>query len=698
MLFKNTLPTPIAAQKAYYQEIHGQQLHDNYHWMRLSDEQKNALNPDSHTQEVLDYLNVENDYTNKILEPTNNFQKALFEELKGRIKKDDSSVPVFHRGYWYYTRFEDQKEYPIHCRKNGSMDAAEEVMLNVNILAESKAYYSASGLNLAYNNNILAFAEDTSGRRIYTIRFLDLSTQKFLEIEIPNTSGGTAWSACNRYLFYTAKNEQTLLSEKIYRFDTQTKESVLVYHEKDPSYYIGVGTSKSDQYIFIGTSSTESSHMLYIKADEPLSVFKEFIPREKKHEYSVEHYNDRFYIVSNLSGAAKNFALLQCQTTDTSFNTWQMLIEEREDVLLEGLDVFDAYLVVSERSNCLPMIRILPMHDFSKGYYLKFTDEAYVAYTTSNIEFSSTKLRYAYSSPTTPLSIVEYDFKTGKEKLLKVQEVIGGHNPADYISKRFTITARDGEEIPVTMVFKGTTLLTSNTPLLLYAYGSYGHIIEPWFSTTRLSLLNRGFAFAIAHIRGGEIKGRKWYDNGRLLNKLNTFNDYIDVAKGLVNLNFTSPEHLYAMGGSAGGLLMGAVANMAPDLFNGMVAQVPFVDVINTMLDESIPLTTNEFDEWGNPKDKVFFDYIMQYSPYDNVENKTYPNLLVTTGLHDSQVQYWEPAKWVAKMREMNKNKNLVLLKCNMEAGHGGASGRFKQFEELALEYAFLLGLEGISK
>lgn len=662
MLFKNNLPTPIPSKKPFSQEIHGLQLHDNYNWMRLSDEQKNALTPDAHTQEVFDYLNEENNYTNNILAPTNDFQKNLFEELKGRIKKDDSSVPVFHRGYWYYTRLEDEKEYPIHCRKNGSLDAIEEVMLNVNILAESLPYYSASGLNLAYNNNILAFAEDTSGRRIYKIRFLDLKAQKFLDLEIENTSGGTAWSACNRYLFYTSKNEQTLLSEKIYRFDTETQKSELVYHEKDPSYYIGVASSKSDDYIFIGTSSTESTHMLYIKSDEPLSDFKEFIPREKKHEYSIEHYNDRFYILSNLSGAAKNFALLQCPISNTQFSAWEMLISEREDVLLEGLDVFDAYLVLSERSDCLPKIRILPMHNFDKAYYLNFTDEAYVAYTTSNIDFSSNKLRYAYSSPTTPLSLVDYDFKTGKETLLKVQEVVGGHNPADYISKRFTVTARDGEEIPVTMVFKGSTLLSSETPLLLYAYGSYGHIVEPWFSSTRLSLLDRGFAFAIAHIRGGEIKGRKWYDNGRLLNKLNTFYDYIDVAKGLVKLNYTSPEHLYAMGGSAGGLLMGAVANMAPDLFKGMVAQVPFVDVINTMLDESIPLTTNEFDEWGNPKDKVFFDYIKQYSPYDNVDNKNYPNLLITTGLHDSQVQYWEPAKWVARLREMNNNKNLVLL------------------------------------
>ena len=697
MVFKKGNIAPIAKQIESKHSIHDHTRIDEYAWMRLSDEQKNAEAPDAHTQSVLDYLNQENSFTEQTLEPTVGFQKKLFEELKGRIKKDDSSVPIFHKDYWYYTRYEDQKEYALHCRRKSTMDAPEEVMLNVNLLAEGKSYYSASGLNLANDNTILAFAEDTSGRRIYTIRFKNISTGEYLDTTIENTSGGTAWSHCGRYLFYTSKNEQTLLSEKIFRFDMETKTSELVYHETDPSFYIGVGISKSDEYIFIGTSSTETSQTLYINAKEPLSVFKEFLPREEKHEYSVEHYNDRFYIVSNLRGAAKNFALLKCPIDSTSFESWEMLIEERTEVLLEGLDVFDGILVVSERINCLPMIRILPMHDFEKGFYLNFSDEAYVAYTSGNIDFNTHMLRYVYSSPTTPISVIEYNLKTGEEKLLKVQEVIGGHNPADYISKRFEIDARDGEKIPVTMVFKSSTLLTSNTPLLLYAYGSYGHIIEPYFSSSRLSLLDRGFAFAIAHIRGGEIKGRRWYDDGRLLNKLNTFNDYIDVAKGLVKLNYTSPNHLYAMGGSAGGLLMGAVANMAPGLFNGMVAQVPFVDVINTMLDESIPLTTNEFDEWGNPKDKVYYNYMLQYSPYDNIKEQEYPNLLITTGLHDSQVQYWEPAKWIARLRTKKLDDNLLLLKCNMEAGHGGASGRFKQYEEIALEYAFLLGLENIT-
>lgn len=698
MVFKKGNIAPIAKQIESKHSIHGHTRNDEYAWMRLSDEQKNAETPDAHTQSVLDYLNLENAFTESTLEPTVGFQKVLFEELKGRIKKDDSSVPIYHNNYWYYTRYEDQKEYALHCRRKGDMSATEEVMLDVNTLAEGESYYSASGLNLAYNNTILAFAEDKSGRRIYTIRFKNLETGLFLEATIENTSGGTAWSACGRYLFYTAKNEQTLLSEKIFRFDLETKTSELVYHETDPSFYIGVGTSKSEDYIFIGTSSTETSHTLYIKANEPLSEFKEFIPREKKHEYSIDHYNDRFYIVTNVKGRAKNFALMQCLTSQTAFEKWEMLIDEREDVLLEGLDVFDGILVLSERINCLPMIRVLPMHDFEKGFYLKFSDEAYVAYTSGNIQFNTHLLRYVYSSPTTPMSVIEYNLKTGEEKLLKVQEVIGGHNPAEYISKRFEIEARDGEKIPVTMVFKSSTLLSSNTPLLLYAYGSYGHIIEPYFSSSRLSLLDRGFAFAIAHIRGGEIKGRKWYDNGRLLNKLNTFNDYIDVAKGLIDLNYTSSEHLHAMGGSAGGLLMGAVANMAPGLFNGMVAQVPFVDVINTMLDESIPLTTNEFDEWGNPKEKVFYDYMLKYSPYDNIKAQDYPNLLITTGLHDSQVQYWEPAKWIARLRTKKTNDNLLLLKCNMDAGHGGASGRFKQYEEIALEYAFLLGLENITE
>ena len=698
MVFNTDNKAPIANKKEEIHSIHGHTRVDEYHWMRLSDEQKNADNPDEHTQSVLDYLNAENAYTKSVLKPTEPFQKDLFEELKGRIKKDDNSVPIFHRGYWYYTRFENEKEYAFHCRKKDSLDNSEEIMLDVNQLAEGKSYYSASGLNLAMDNNLLAFAEDTSGRRIYTIRFLDLSTQKFLDTTIENTSGGTAWSTCGRYLFYTSKNEQTLLSEKIFRFDMETQKAELVYHETDPSYYIGVGSSKSDEYIMIGTSSTESSHTLYIKANEPLSEFKEFIPRDKKHEYSVMHHRDSFYIVSNLSGKAKNFSLLRCSVDDTKFENWKLLIGERKDVLLEDLDVFDNYLVVTERSNCLPQIRIMPIHDLKQDYYLDFKDEAYVAYPTGNIQFDSENLRYAYSSPTTPLSVIEYNFKSKESKTLKVQEVIGGHNPSEYTSKRFEIKARDGELVPVTMVYKNTTELNAKTPLLLYAYGSYGHIIEPWFSSSRLTLLDRGFAFAIAHIRGGEIKGRQWYDNGRLLNKLNTFTDYIDVAKGLIALNYTSSEHIHAMGGSAGGLLMGAVANMAPGLFKGMVAQVPFVDVINTMLDESIPLTTNEFDEWGNPKEKTFYDYMLQYSPYDNIKPQVYPNLLITTGLHDSQVQYWEPAKWIARLREFKTDDNLLMMHCNMDAGHGGASGRFKQFEELALEYAFLLGLEGITR
>lgn len=697
MVFNTNQSAPKAKQIKEVHSIHGHTRTDEYHWMRLSDEQKNADTPDDHTQSVLDYLNAENDYTKSVLQPTESFQKELFEELKGRIKKDDNSVPIFHRGYWYYTRFENEKEYAFHCRKKASLEAEEELMLDVNTLAEGHSYYSASGLNLASDNQLLAFAEDTSGRRIYSIRFLNLSTQSFLDFTIENTSGGTAWSACGRYLFYTSKNEQTLLSEKIFRFDMETQQSELVYHETDPSYYIGVGSSKSEEYIMIGTSSTESSHILYIKANEPLSEFKEFIPRDKKHEYSVMHHRDSFYIVSNLSGKAKNFALLKCSTDNTAFENWSLLIGERKDVLLEDLDVFDEYLVLTERSNCLPQLRVMSIDKLHNDYYLEFNDEAYVAYATGNIQFDSKKLRYAYSSPTTPLSIIEHNFESKENNTLKVQEVVGGHDPKQYSSKRFEIQARDGEKVPVTMVYKNSTDLSRETPLLLYAYGSYGHIIEPWFSSSRLTLLDRGFVFAIAHIRGGEIKGRQWYDNGRLLNKLNTFTDYIDVAKGLVELNYTSPQHLHAMGGSAGGLLMGAVANMAPGLFKGMVAQVPFVDVINTMLDESIPLTTNEFDEWGNPKEKAFYDYMLQYSPYDNIQAQEYPNLLITTGLHDSQVQYWEPAKWIARLREHKTDDNLLLMHCNMDAGHGGASGRFKQFEELALEYAFLLGLEGIT-
>lgn len=689
--------SPVATKADTILSEHGQTRVDPYFWMRLTDEQKSAETPDAHTQQVLDYLEEENAYTKTVMSHTESLQDKLYEEIVGRIKQTDESVPYFSNGYWYYTRYEEGGEYPIYCRKKESLQNEEIVLLNVNEMAKGYEYYAAFGAGISPDNKIMAFAEDTLSRRIYTIRFKNLETGEIYEDRIENTTGGAAWANDNKTVFYTTKNKVSLLSEKVYRhkLGTASDEDVMVYHEKDPSYYIGAYKSKSDKYIIIYNSSTLVSDYHILNADNPTGEFKQFSSRDDKHEYSIDHFGDKFYIVTNWD--AINFRLMETSQDKTSKENWNEVIPHREDVLIEGLELFDDFMVVDERKEGLTNLRIINQSSGDE-HYLDFGEPAYTAFISTNAEFNTKTLRFGYASLTTPFSTFDYDMETKERTLLKQQEVVGGHDPTQYESERVWATVRDGVKVPISIVYKKGFKKDGTMPILQYAYGSYGSTVDAGFSSTRLSLLDRGFAFAICHIRGGSMMGRQWYEDGKMFKKKNTFNDFVDCSKFLIEENYTSADHLYAQGGSAGGLLMGAIVNMNPELYNGVLAAVPFVDVISTMWDESIPLTTNEFDEWGNPKTLESYEYMMSYSPYDQVANQTYPNMLVTTGLFDSQVQYWEPAKWVAKLREYKTDDNLLILDTNMDAGHGGASGRFKRYRTTALQYSFIMDLEGLTE
>ena len=669
-------------------KIHGDVRIDEYYWLN-----------DRENPEVIDYLNKENDYYEQETLHTKNFQKDLFEEIKSRIKKDDSSVPYKFNGYWYITRYEKGKDYPIYTRKKESLDSKEELLFDCNIMAKDHSYFRLVGLSVSPNNQYVSYGVDTTGRRQYKLLIKDLKSNKVLKEKVWNTTGGSTWANDNKTLFYVLKDETTLRSEAVYkhRLNTSSEIDELVYEEKDETFGVGVYKTKSQKYIVISSYSTLTSEHKILNADKPDGTFKVFQPRIRGLEYSISHFEDSFYIVSN-SDKAQNFKLSKTSEKNTEINNWIDVIPHRENVLLEGIDIFKDFLVISERENGLNKIKISKW-DKSSSYYLPFNSETYTAYTTTNIDFKTSKLRYSYQSLTTPSSVIEFDMLTKEKKILKEQKVLSvSFKKENYISKRLWATASDGTKIPISLVYHKDTKISSNTPLLQYAYGSYGSTIDPYFSTVRLSLLDRGFIYAIAHIRGGEYMGRQWYENGKLLKKKNSFSDFIDSSKFLIENNYTSPKHLYAMGGSAGGLLMGAVINMAPDIYNGVVAQVPFVDVVTTMLDEDIPLTTGEYDEWGNPNDKDYYEYMLSYSPYDNIKNKKYPNLLVTTGLYDSQVQYWEPAKWVARLRNLSNNTSKLYLNTNMDAGHGGSSGRFESLKEIASVYAFIFDLESINK
>ncbi len=683
-----TITPPIAAIKPKKIEKHGDVRTDNYYWLNERE------NP-----EVIDYIKKENAYYEQMTAHTKQFQKDLYEEMKGRIKEDDSSVPYFYNGYFYITRFEKGKDYPIYARKKGSLSAKEEIMFDCNEMAKGQSYFHLAGINVSEDNQWVAFGTDLVSRRQYTLQIKNLVTGEILPVKIENTTGGSTWAGDNKTLFYTRKDPVTLRSEKIYKHKrgADVSTDALVFHEKDDTYNTFVYKEKSKKYLVIGSGSTLTSEYRVLDAKNPDGEFKIFQSRTRGLEYGISHYGDKWYIVTN-KDKSTNFKLMTTPENATGKDNWKDLIPHRKDVLLEGIDIFKDYLVVEERANGLNKIQIRPWS--GKGeYYLPFDIETYSAGTTTNVDFDTDILRYSYQSLATPSSVIDFNMKTKQKTVLKEQEVLGGKfDKNNYTEERVWATAADGTKVPISMVYRKGIKKDGKNPLLLYAYGSYGNSMDPYFSSIRLSLLDRGFIYAIAHIRGGEDLGREWYEDGKLLKKKNTFTDFIDCSKFVIAQKYTSPQHLYAEGGSAGGLLMGAIVNMAPELYHGVIAQVPFVDVVTTMLDDSIPLTTGEYDEWGNPNEKQYYDYMKSYSPYDNVKAQAYPNMLVTTGLHDSQVQYWEPAKWVALLRVKKTDNNLLFLDTNMDAGHGGASGRFEAIKEVAKEYSFLLDLEGIKK
>ena len=683
---KNTIHPPIAKKIPKKLKVHNHIRIDDYYW--LNDKE----NPD-----VIAYLNAENAYTKQMMSHTEDFQKALFEEMKGRIKEDDTTVPYKLNGYWYITRYEKGKDYPIYVRKKGSLDAKEEILFDCNEMAKDYSYFNLGSIAISPDNKLACFSTDTVSRRQYTIQIKNLVTGEIYPDKILNTTGSATWANDNTTLFYSMKDDVTLRSHKIlkHKLHTETEKDVVVFHEKDDAFNTFVYKSKSRKYIIIGSSSTLTSEYRFLNADTPDAKFKVFQKRVRELDYSIAHYKDHFYVIANSEGAT-NFKLLKVHEDHTQKEFWKEVLPHRDHVLIEDIEIFKDYLVVNERENGLNNLRIMSW-DGKEDYYLPFNSETYTTYIGNNPDFDSEVLRYGFNSLTSPSAVIDYNFYTKQKEIKKEQKVLGGDfNKDDYESKRIWATARDGVKVPISLVYKKDIKLNGENPLLLYAYGSYGSTIDPSFSTIRLSLLNRGFIYAIAHIRGGEYLGRQWYEHGKLLSKINTFHDFIDCSKYLIEQKYTSSKHLYAYGGSAGGLLMGAVANMNPELYHGILAAVPFVDVITTMLDDTIPLTTGEYDEWGNPNELEYYNYMKSYSPYDNVQEKEYPNMLVTTGLYDSQVQYWEPAKWVAKLRNLKKDTHKLLFHIDMDSGHGGASGRFESLKEVALEYAFLLDLEGI--
>lgn len=676
---------PVAHKNHHTIECHGDVREDEYLWLR--DRQNDA---------VLQYLRDENEYYKAATAHTAELKEKLFTEMRSRIKEEDTSVPYKRNGYWYITKYQTGKEYPVYTRKKDSLDAGEELLFDGNAMAKGHEFFDLRGIAVSPDNTLAAYGVDTVSRRQYTIRIKDLRSGKILPDTLENTTGGSVWADDNTTLYYVRKDPETLRSNQIFkhRLGTSPDTDELVYQEDDETFNVYVYKSKSQKYIVIGSISTLTSEYRIQSADSPDEPFQVFAPRQRGMEYSIYHFGSHFYILTN-QGGATNFKLMRTPETHTDTSNWEEFIPQRDDVLLEDLEIFKEYYVVSERVNGLSRLRV-NRWDGSQQYEIPLDGETYVAYPYVNLDFDTTRFRYVYNAMTTPYCIMEIDMASRATTVLKQQEVLGGDfDAADYTSERIWVQARDGQHIPVSLVYRKGFPEGPDRPLLLYGYGSYGSTSDPYFSTVRLSLLDRGFIYAIAHVRGGEYLGRPWYEAGKLLSKWNTFNDFIDCSRALVEKGYTSPEHLYAYGGSAGGLLMGVIVNEAPELYRGVIAAVPFVDVVSTMLDERIPLTTGEYDEWGNPRDPEYYKYIKSYSPYDNVRRQEYPNLLVTAGLHDSQVQYWEPAKWVARLRDRKTDSNQLYLYTNLEAGHGGASGRFEALRETARDFAFLLDLEG---
>lgn len=683
-----SLPMPPTAMQRPYTVTspHGHTREDPYYWLRERE------NPD-----VIAYLEAENAYTDEVMAHTEGLREELFEEIRGRIVETDETVPYRLGSYWYYTRTEEGKAYRIYARRRGSLDGPEEILLDANERAEGKEYYAVMGLQVSSGEDVLAFAEDTVGRRVSTVYFKDLNTGDLLQDVIPQVTGNMAWAEDNQTLFYARQDPNTLRSERVmrHRLGTDATEDALVYYEADETFRTSVSKTKSREYIVIGSSHTLSNEYRVVRATEPQGEPRLFIPRERGHEHDIDHANGHFYIRTN--DDAPNFRLMRTPVDRTERRNWEEVVPRRDDVFLQDFELFTGHLVLAERRDGLTQLRVRPWEGTGE-YDIAFDEPAYVASIGTNREFDTGVLRFTYESMTTPSSTYDYDMPSRGMELLKRDEVVGGYDPAEYGTERLFATARDGTRVPVSLVYRRALRRDGPQPLLLYGYGSYGSSTDPRFSSIRLSLLDRGFIYAIAHIRGGQEMGRDWYEQGKLRRKMNTFTDFVDVAEHLVEHDYTEPEQLYAMGGSAGGLLIGAVINMRPDLFDGAVAAVPFVDVVTTMLDETIPLTTFEWDEWGDPRKPGDYEYMLSYSPYDQVSAQPYPHLLVTSGLHDSQVQYWEPTKWVARLRERKTDDNRLLLRTNMQAGHGGASGRYESWRETAFEYAFLLELAGLAE
>lgn len=679
-MHNNYLNYPKPEKIATQLSKHGDLRIDDYFWLRERENPK-----------VVDYLKKENAYTAEIMKPVKDLEGKLFLELKGRIKEDESTVPAKDGDYYYSARYEVGQQYPLHVRNKGGLTGPEEILINVPELAKGHSFFNSTSARMSPNQEMMAYAVDTVGRRFYTIHFKDLKTGKNLPDKIENVTSNLAWANDNETIFYTEQNPETLRDEKIYRYNLKTKKKDLIYFEKDETFSVGVYKSLSEKFIYIGAYSTLTTEIQYLSADKPQEKFKVFTPRQRNHEYSVTDGGDKFYIVTNRN--APNYKLAITDLKHTEEKHWKELIPHRTDTYLEDVTVFKNFIALDERRNGLTQVRIAD-RNATNSYDIVFADTSYLASIGDNREFDTEWLRYNYESMRLPDSVYEINVKT-KQQVLKKTKEVPNYNADLYRTERVFLTVRDGTKVPVSLIMKKDLKKDGKAPMLLYGYGSYGANMDPWFDGNIFSLVDRGFVFAKAHIRGGSEMGRYWYDQGRTRHKMNTFNDFTDVTEALTKEGFADSKHVFAMGGSAGGLLMGAVMNLRPDLYRGVVAQVPFVDVISTMLDESIPLTTSEYDQWGNPNNKEDYEYIRKYSPYDNIKDQAYPNVLVTTGLHDSQVQYWEPAKWVPKLREHNKAHTVILLKTDMESGHGGASGRFDHLKEKATEYAFILMING---
>ena len=679
---KSPLSAPVALKKIHHHQAHGDSRQDDYFWLRDDDRQD---------PQVIDYLKQENAFTKQQMAPIAALQTELYDEMVARQEPELESVPYFKKGYWYFSRFDQGKDYPVYSRRQGSMEATEQILLDCNERAQGHQYYQLGDLSLSSNSMLMAFSEDVVGRRQYTLSIKNLSTSELLDDRIEDVSA-VVWANDNKTLFYVKQHPETLLPYQVYRhrLGDALENDQLVYEEKDDTFYVNIYKTRSEQYVVISIDSTTTSECLVLDANHPTEEFTCFAPRTRHHEYSIDHFQDQFFIRTNRTG--KNFSLESSRDfkNDTAAD-WQTIIPARDDVLLEDCELMANYLIVEERQAGLPILRQIHFQS-GESKTLTFNDPVYTVFSHHNPEPESAKFRYQYTSFTTPASVYELDLETGDVELLKQSKVIGEFNSAHYQSERIWVNARDNVKVPVSLVYR-KNLFNQHNPLLIYGYGSYGQSLDIGFSSANLSLLDRGFVYAIAHVRGGEELGRDWYEQGKLFKKQNTFNDFIDVTKVLVEKGYGAQDQVFAMGGSAGGLLTGAVLNQAPALYKGVISAVPFVDIVSTMLDESIPLTTGEYDEWGNPNDEKYYHYMLSYSPYDQVKAQHYPNMLVTTGLHDSQVQYWEPAKWVAKLRALKTDQNELLLYTDMDAGHGGKSGRFKHFEDTAREFAFLISL-----